>query len=356
MQSLLGGYAARVAKRPTTSLWSPSGDERIIVLQGPDAFLRSEYAAAVKALIVEREGEVDVLRFDGQSASAADVLDECRSFGLMQQHKIVLVDQADQLVKDANRPLLERYAQSPADAATLILRSEKWHKGKLDKLIDQVGVVVRCEPMPRAAGIKWMQARVKAAHSAAIEPAAAGELFDRMDGDLGRIDTELAKLAVMVSAPGPSGAGKANAPTITLSDVVSQSGSKGLDDPWSIQAHLLGGDPGKAAGHLRRLLEDNPKDLVVPISWAMVDLAGHVHQASRMIAAGASPYSAAGRLKLWPQEKAHAVSEIARRVSPEASLAFYRRCVANDRAIKSGLGKPAARIERLAVGFGMLGR
>lgn len=336
-----------MAKRTSTSLWAPTGDERIIVLQGPDAFLRSEYAAAVRTLLTEREGEIDVLRFDGQSASAADVLDECRSFGLMQQHKVILVDQADQLVKDASRPLLERYAQAPCDAATLILRSEKWHKGKLDNLIAKVGIVVRCEPMKEAEGIKWMAARAKNTHGVGIEQQAARALFDRMNGDMGRIDTELAKLAVGASSSGG---------TIMLADVLEHSGSKGLDDPWRIQGPLLTGDPNACVGYLRRLLEDNPKDLVVPISWAMVDLAGNIHQATKLVAGGVSPGAIGNRIKLWPREKADGVARLASRLKPSQSLAFYRECVAGDRAIKSGLGRPADRVERLALGFAALGK
>lgn len=350
-------YAVGVAKRPSTSLWTPAGTERIVVLQGPDAFLRSEYAGALRALLTKKLDEIDVLRFDGQSASAADVLDECRSFGLMQQHKLVLVDQADQLVKEDNRPLLERYAQSPCDAATLVLRSEKWNRGKLDALIKKVGVIVRCEPLEESAGVQWMSERAKGVHRVMIEPRAAGALFDRLNGDLGRIDTELAKLAVMASSgSGDSPKTKAAMATITLETVLEQSGTKGLDDPWQIQHPLLSGDPQRAVGYLRRLLEDNPKDLMVPISWAMVDLAGQIHQAASLMARGAAAGSVGSRLKLWPREKADRVVRVARTLSPERTLAFYSECVRNDRAIKSGLGRPADRVERIALGFASLGR
>ncbi len=346
-----------MAKSSSKNLWTPAGTERIVVLQGPDAFLRSEYAIALRTQLAITLGEIDVIRFDGQSTSAADVLDECRSFGLMQQHKIVLVDQADQLVKEDNRPLLERYAQSPCDAATLVLRSEKWNRGKLDTLINKVGAIVRCEPLPRAMAMQWMATRAKAVHLVMIEPQAAGALHDRLNGDLGRIDTELAKLAVMVSPVSKEAAkSKAAMATITLETVLEQSGTKGLDDPWQIQSPLLSGDPTQAVGYLRRLLEDNPKDLVVPISWAMVDLAGQIHQAASLMARGAAPGSVSSRLNLWPREKADGVVRLARSLSPKRSLAFYRECVRNDQAIKSGLGRPADRVERIALGFASLGQ
>ena len=52
------------------------------------------------------------------------------------------VDNADQFVKEANRPLVERYAEHPTENATLVLRSDKWNKGKLDAMIEKEPVTV----------------------------------------------------------------------------------------------------------------------------------------------------------------------------------------------------------------------
>jgi DNA polymerase III delta subunit len=322
----------------------------IVVLQGPDAFLRSEYANALRLKLAEQHGEVDVIRFDGQSASAADVLDECRSFGLMQQHKIVLVDQAEQLIKESNRPLMERYAAAPSEQATLVLRSgDKWHPGNFDKMVDKVGEVVRCEAFLPVEIARWMTERAKRVHKVGIEADAMRALVVRMNSELGRIDSEIAKLATML-------AGGTDKPTIRIEHVLEQSGKVGLDDPWMIQAPLLSGDPDLVLHILSRLLDDNAKDLVVPISWSMMDLAGKLHAACALMAAGEYPGSISSRLKIWPREKADGVMALARRTTPEQTLALYQQCVQGDRAMKTGLGKPEDRVQRQAIAFTRLGK
>src|SRR5207253_8118234 len=56
-------------------------------------------ALPICELLTKAHGEIDSFRFDGASASAAEVLDECRTFGLMRQQKLVIVDNADALLK-----------------------------------------------------------------------------------------------------------------------------------------------------------------------------------------------------------------------------------------------------------------
>jgi DNA polymerase III delta subunit len=87
----------------------------------------------------ERHGAVDEFNFDGATCSLADVLDELRSYGLMSQHKVVVVDNAEQFMQgDDRRRAMERYAESPMQDATLILRSGGWRPGTFDKLVAAV--------------------------------------------------------------------------------------------------------------------------------------------------------------------------------------------------------------------------
>src|SRR5688572_30933301 len=86
-----------------------AGDEKFVVLHGPEAFLQGELTGRLRRAIEEHAGEVETVHFDGQRAPLADVLDELRSFGLMQQHKLVAVSDADDFVKN-HRDALGRYA------------------------------------------------------------------------------------------------------------------------------------------------------------------------------------------------------------------------------------------------------
>src|SRR5689334_6421379 len=120
-----------MAKRASSSKSGPSADTRILVLYGPEEMQKRQALADLRAALAGKDGEVETVNFDGKSAALADVFDELRSMSLMQNPKIVLVDDADVFVT-AHREPLERYAANPSDTATLVLRSTKWNKGNLD--------------------------------------------------------------------------------------------------------------------------------------------------------------------------------------------------------------------------------
>ena len=135
---------------------------RIVLLSGPDLLLRDEQTKFLKAALETEFGEVDVLRFAAAEADPAVVLDECRSFGLIASHKLVILDEAEQLIKgDDIRPLFERYADNPSPGATLLLRSTSWRPGKLDKQIEKVGAIVRCDQLSESDTIAWVVKRTR---------------------------------------------------------------------------------------------------------------------------------------------------------------------------------------------------
>jgi DNA polymerase III delta subunit len=119
---------------------------RVVVLYGPEVFLRTQYTVQLRGSLEAKFGGVEIFQLDGATAQVVDVLDECRSFGLMAGHKLVIVEDADQFVKEGTREVLERYAANPSENATLLLRSEKWRTGNLDGIIiEKGGAIVRCE-------------------------------------------------------------------------------------------------------------------------------------------------------------------------------------------------------------------
>src|SRR5690606_8797359 len=99
-------------------------ETRICVIYGEDEMLKRQTLEQLRAALIAKHNDVEPLVFDGQSSPLADVLDELRSYGLMQQHKIVIVDDADVFVS-AHREALERYAQNPVDNGVLVFRGSK---------------------------------------------------------------------------------------------------------------------------------------------------------------------------------------------------------------------------------------
>ena len=71
---------------------------RIIVLSGQNLLKIREWTRQLVEVLNERYGEIQRFDFDGAQVEAAEVLDELRSYGLLQQHKLVVLDKADQWI------------------------------------------------------------------------------------------------------------------------------------------------------------------------------------------------------------------------------------------------------------------
>lgn len=333
-----------MAKRATSS--KPAGEisaaTRIAVFHGADPFLQAERVRQLKETLLAEHGDdgVDVFQFDAQSASVAEVLDECRSFDLMQRHKLVVVENADKLVAGDNRPLIERYAAAPSDNATLALKAGKWNRGNLDKLIEKVGVIVKCEPPTLQQAVGWAGARAKKRHDADLDRDAAVALVERVGADLGRIDSELAKLAS--AAPEAKGEN----PRITVELVHELVGRTREDEVWSIQAAIATGDPALALGAVRDAIRvaRHPETLV---AFACVDLAKKLHALSALLRQGVPPFPASKRAGFW--KDAEAFIPLAKRASPESLADALSEAIDLDRRSKTGLSDPESACERMAV-------
>jgi DNA polymerase-3 subunit delta len=330
-----------MAKKPTSSgpRKALDTDCRVVLLIGADSFIAGEHTAVLKEKLLAKHGEMDVLAFDGQNANLADVLDECRSFGLMQQHKMVVVDNADQFVKEEKRSLVERYAQDPSEGATLVLRATKWHKGKLDEMIEAVGTIVTCDEVDEPTAVNWAVKRAEKRHSAKLDLKAAQALVERVGTELGRIDCELAKLAVAGDKPG----------VITTELVAQFVGRSREEEVWGIQSTLVCGDAAQAVAHVRDLIEVSRQPTIM-IFWAMTDLARKLHGAARGVRAGVNPFALAGTLKLWGPSK-DIILRAAGRIDPNAAAELFDACVKADVRQKTGLGEPERSAEILAMKF-----
>lgn len=340
-----------MAKKPASSQGSAAGSGagsanfdpswRIVVYHGESAFLRAERTIQLREALEAHHGSVDSFTFDGESASVADVLDECRSFGLMAPHKLVVLDNGSELVKEDNRPLFERYFESPSDGATLVIRGQTWRGGKLDGIIQRHGTVILCERLEAPKAAAWAIKRADKRYNATVTPDAARALVTLLDGDLGRMDVELSKLAAAGSGPD----GRA---TITAELVAQFVGDEREEDFWVIQSEFLTPDPEVALGNLRRLI-DVQREPTVRIQWALNDLARKVHAATRINAQGGNARSAGKALGLWGSS-GEPVFQIAGRATPRAAAALFMACVRADMASKRG-SDPELLLQTLAVRF-----
>lgn len=331
-----GTMAKKAENKPTLM---PGAEARVILLTGPDSFLRVEHVSQHKILLEREFGGLDVFQFDGEGigTSATDVLDECRSFGLMSAHKLVIVDNALAMIREETRPLFERYVQAPSDQATLILRSATWRAGNLDKMIEANGAIVHCESPDPLKAMGWATKRAERRHRATLKPDAARLLVTLLGPDLARLDTELGKLAAAGALPDGSS-------VITAESVRTLIQDEREDDLYTIQSEFLSPDPEVVLSGLRNLL-DVAREPFPRIQFALTDLAKKLHVASVLCSEGKDPRM----LRLWGSG-VERIYEMARRTTPSAAAALYMDCLRADSASKSG-SDPERLLEALSIRF-----
>ena len=376
MASRPTGKSGRAAKQADGDDRSVSAQTRILILHGGERFKQDEHLSALRTAMTNAHGAegFDTVRFDGIAGAriVADVLDECRSMGLMAQFKVVIVDNADLMLKsddkeggdgdDAPEPapvpagsrarrggpvtlgprkLLEAYAVSPSPNAALVLRANSWRTGNLDKAVialGPAGAVIKCDSPSEEESAAWAIERATAVHNTRLESAAATALISAVGSDFGRIDSELAKLALAAGGRGEP---------ITEKLVASMTGITREDEHWGMQSRLIQGDAHEALEHLRLLLDVSRTD-PVPIVWSYVDLARKVHGASRGLSQGIPRQQIISGLRMWGPTLDMLLAK-ATRIKPEAAARMLKAAIDVDAAGKSGQGDPRRNLEILTV-------
>lgn len=299
---------------------------RIVILTGKESFLIADATRALIETLTAAHDEIEQFRFDaGEGLALATVLDELRSYGLMQQHKLVIVDNAASFLNEDSRPAMERYAEKPVDHATLLLRSETWRPGKIDKIVTRTGLVQKFDEVAAPAASRWVETRASTAHRVKIEPAAAALLVERLGTNLTRLDTELGKLAAVVDE-------KAGITKPIVEDMVARSREEQF---WAIQNAIVQGRPEGTLRAVRDMVDISRVDPVA-LSWSLMDLARKLHAVSRLLREGEPAGAISKRLKLWGQTQA-ALLRAGEKTAPREAARLFRETVAVDRKMKSGL-------------------
>lgn len=331
---------ARAARRGPGRAVELDASSRVVVLHGKELFLCWEWSRSLTERLREAHGDVGVVRFDGASASAAEVLDELRSFGLLEPHKLVIVDDADRFVGvESRRRALEHYASAPEEQSTLLLRASSWRPGNLDKLVEKVGVILRCDPVSTAKAAAWCVARAGKRHDATLDDDAAALLVERIGSDLGRLDGELGKLAVAAA-----GGERGKSARIDRGLVAGMVGVSREEEAWIIQEAVLQGDPGHAVRKVRELISIS-RAAPQQLTWAVSELARKLHSATAMRRAGRGDGEISSALRLWGESKGPILAA-ARRLEPRSAASVLAEAVDLDFRLKRGrAGDPARALE-----------
>ncbi len=335
-----------MAKRSSDSSTQPmpmNAKVRVCVIFGSEEMLKYEHLEALRNVMRQTHGDFDTVYFDGESATLADVLDEVRTFSLLQSFKFVVVDEADKFVKrEGHREALHRYAQNPVDQAVLVLRSSLWNKGKLDDAIQNVGFIARCDPLSVGEVKIWLVRRAKSVHQCVLSSDLAGVMIERLGINLMRLDSELAKLAL----------GCDKGASITQAMIEELTGRSSEEKAFAIGQVILQAMLGQTQGHKpgRMMLEtlhelvDLARNDEVPIQFAVTDLMRKICFASIMQAKHVSEGAISSRLKLWGPAK-DGVLTLSKRIKPIDARRWYDRMMDDMLGQRQGVGDPLRHLE-----------
>lgn len=314
-----------MAKASTSSL------KPIYAIVGSDVFLQLE---AVRQVLAQMPADVQRADVDGETAKLADTFDELRSYSMFGGHKLVVIRSADDFVSKF-REQLEDYAASPSDSGTLLLRVSSLPKNqRIYKAIDKVGQIIACEPPKLVEIPSWIINRGASVHNLKVSPEAASVLADLIGADLGRIDNELAKLALQVEG------GVLKPDDISVSVVFQRE-----QEMWDMTDALTLGKPDEAVRRWRHLVASDPSSEFRAVTWLGLWLE-KATKALAMKRQRMNGFTIAKELKIWPAANADKLLLTVEKLGEQKLRSAVDRLLDVDRKNKSGLGDPTTNIEQ----------
>jgi DNA polymerase III delta subunit len=295
-------------------------------LVGDDSFLQLQELAAIARTLPKDVQRAD---FDGETAQLADVLDELRSYSMFGGGgKLVIVRNADELLKRF-REQIEDYVAAPSDSGTLVLRLSSLPKNqRIYKLIEKHGQIVSCDPPGEAGLVKWAVEHAKTAHQVALAPDAAKLLIEQIGRDLGRLDTEIAKLAI-----GAEG-GK-----IAAEDVRATVAFTREREMWDLTNAMAVGNTAEALRRWRQLVQADPSTEFRAVTWIGMWLG----EAAIVIHQGPA---AAAKLQWKYKDEFKRFVAGAQALGKEGHARALDLLTEIDKQSKSGVGDAASNVER----------
>lgn len=302
----------------------------VYAIVGEDSFLQLQ---KLRSIIESLPPDVQRVDFDGATAELAEVLDELRLYAMFGGAKVVVLRNADEFVSRF-REHVEDYLQHPAENSVFVLRFNTLPKTqRVYKFIDKAGKVEHCEKPTQAALPAWIQKHAASAYSLAVQSEAAAMLADLIGDNLGRLDTELAKLAITINPPAK----------LTAADVANLITFGREQEMWELTNALAQGNSTEAMKRWRQLMQTDPSSEFRATTWLTLWL----EDVRYAISAKQSGERADPR-KLWRYKGDQLRHFLANcdRLGPVGLQRAVDRLAEMDRNSKTGVGVASTNVER----------
>jgi DNA polymerase-3 subunit delta len=170
----------------------------VYAVVGTDRFFRNEAVAGLVASLTAADDRAVPVRMEAD-VELASVLDEVRTMTLLGERRLVIVDDADDLIQE-HRSVLERFASGAATDGVLILSCASLPKNtRLHRIIHEKGGVIAADPPKGRAFIPWLVERARNMYQRTLSTAAARRLVELLGENAAALDSELGKLATFAA-------------------------------------------------------------------------------------------------------------------------------------------------------------
>ena len=170
----------------------------VCVVFGDDLFLRRQALLGLRhAVLKGDEGDFSLSSYEGRSAEFRDVAEELTTMAMFGGQRLVVVEEADDFVS-RYRQQLEDHVARRGRGGVLVLDVKSWPSNtRLYKAVDAQGLAVDCSSPAAARLTRWLSDWAKQTHGCQLSLNAAETLVELVGPELGLLDQEVAKLALM---------------------------------------------------------------------------------------------------------------------------------------------------------------
>ncbi len=311
-------------------------DEAIYVIAGKDEFLvNTECEKLLGRLLEPEQRAMGLFSPQPDNVSAAEIFDELQTLPLFSSRRVVLLKGADDFVS-ANRPLLEKYFDSPSKCGILVLTVKTWLKtAKLAKKLPPEGLItvgiLKGRQLPQ-----YLVTYAKSEHSKVLLKPTAEVLVELVGDEPARLCSELDKLAVY--------AGDEKA--ITLNHLEAVIGYNRLFDAFAIIEAMTAGRKTQALERLRRTLSTQT-DASYQLVGAFAFHFRRMFKAAVMLEKGRTVSEVVSEERIWYQKDAF--FEQIRKLGLNKIALILEKLAQTDYAIKTGQIRAEAAIEQLVL-------
>ena len=181
-----------IMKNLKASNYSP-----VYILMGDETYYIDKICDYISENVLKEE-ERDfnqVVIYATASTSAQEVVDQCKGYPMMAEHRVVILKEAQNL---RNFDAFDRYFEKPVKSTVFVMC---YKNGKIDgrkKFVgkaEQVGVVFESKKLYDRQLVGFIETYLKA-RKASIEPKAMSMIADHIGADLHRLTSELDKLLI----------------------------------------------------------------------------------------------------------------------------------------------------------------